>query len=173
VNDVLRQIHTFFSTRGLPASSYPDSHPPTPETAIFVKSRLKKWLFKLSLSRGILLLVAMKLLKLLNFLNFLNFLNLQGRPAPGALHCSTHFKLAIGLGNFKNSTVAPTWMANSSEEYFNLILSLQKLEPWGQSVLSVPVYYLLWWYSLSQFQMWTWTFHFKFASNSTFSSGFC
>jgi hypothetical protein len=42
VNDVLRQIQAFSSKRGLPSSSYPDSHPPTTETAIFVKSHLKK-----------------------------------------------------------------------------------------------------------------------------------
>jgi hypothetical protein len=41
-NDVLKQIQAFFSTTGLPTSSYPDSHPPTTETAIFVKSHLKK-----------------------------------------------------------------------------------------------------------------------------------
>ncbi len=49
-NDVLKQIQAFFSTTGLPASSYPDSDPPTIETAIFVKSHLKKRLF--SLPRG-------------------------------------------------------------------------------------------------------------------------
>jgi hypothetical protein len=36
------RVQALFSTRGLPASSYPDSHPPTMETAIFVKSHLKK-----------------------------------------------------------------------------------------------------------------------------------
>jgi hypothetical protein len=48
-------IQAFFSTTGLPASSHPDSHPPTIETAIFVKSHLKKRLF--SLPRGLLLVV--------------------------------------------------------------------------------------------------------------------
>ena len=39
-NDVLRQMQAFFCIKGLPASSCPDSHPPTTETAIFVKSHV-------------------------------------------------------------------------------------------------------------------------------------
>jgi hypothetical protein len=54
-NDVLKLIQAFFSTTGLPTSYYPDSHPPTNETAIFVMIHLKKRLF--SLPRGLLLLV--------------------------------------------------------------------------------------------------------------------
>ncbi len=46
-HNVLRQIHAFFSTRGLPASSYSDSLPPTTETAIFMNSHMKTWLFSL------------------------------------------------------------------------------------------------------------------------------
>jgi hypothetical protein len=41
-NDVLKQIQVFFCTPGLPACSYPDSHPPTTETAIFVESHFFK-----------------------------------------------------------------------------------------------------------------------------------
>ncbi len=41
-NDVLKQIQEFFSTLGLPACPYPDSHPPNTKMAIFVKSHLKK-----------------------------------------------------------------------------------------------------------------------------------
>jgi hypothetical protein len=50
VHDVEKQIQTFFSTKGIPAGSSPDSQPPTTEmseNAIFVKSHLKKWLFSL------------------------------------------------------------------------------------------------------------------------------
>jgi hypothetical protein len=50
-NDVLKQIQAFFSTRGLPASSYPESHPPTTERAFFVKSHMKKKVF--TLLRGV------------------------------------------------------------------------------------------------------------------------
>ncbi len=39
---------------GAPITSFPDSHPPTTETAIFVKSNMKKWLGLFSLARGIL-----------------------------------------------------------------------------------------------------------------------
>ncbi len=49
-NDVLKQMRAFFSTMEPPITSFPDSHPPTTETAIFVKSHLKTWLF--SLPRG-------------------------------------------------------------------------------------------------------------------------
>ncbi len=87
-DDVLKQIQAFYS-------SYPDSHPPTIETAIFVKSRVKEWLF--SLPRGLLLVVHIRkltgILKLLNFLNFLYLLG--GRLAPGAQHRWAH--LASGL----------------------------------------------------------------------------
>ena len=43
-NDVLRQmqLETFFSTRELSVTSIPDSHPPNTQTAIFVKSNVKK-----------------------------------------------------------------------------------------------------------------------------------
>ena len=41
-NDVLKQMRAFFSTMELPITSFPDSHPPTTETAIFVKSHMKK-----------------------------------------------------------------------------------------------------------------------------------
>jgi hypothetical protein len=40
-NDVMRQIQAFFSKKGLPSSSCPDSHPLTTETVIFVKSHVK------------------------------------------------------------------------------------------------------------------------------------
>jgi hypothetical protein len=39
--DVMKQVQAFLSIKGLPASSCPDSHPPTTETAIFVKSNVK------------------------------------------------------------------------------------------------------------------------------------
>ncbi len=101
----LKQIQEFFSTRGLPSSSYPDSLPPTIETAIFVKSHLKTWLF--SLPRG-----ALELSKpcstRLNLVVLQGLLSLRGsRPAPGALHCCTmavHVYFTIGFGSFKNST---------------------------------------------------------------------
>jgi hypothetical protein len=41
-NDVLKQIQAFLLTRGLPTSSYPDSHPPTTKTAILAKIHLKR-----------------------------------------------------------------------------------------------------------------------------------
>jgi hypothetical protein len=41
-DDVLKQIQAFFSTKGIPAGSSPDSQPPTAENAILVKSHLKR-----------------------------------------------------------------------------------------------------------------------------------
>ena len=82
----------FFSTRELPVTSFSDSHPPTTETAIFVKSQLKKSLFLLP--RGA---------NQLSNLVILDLLSLQvGGPAPGAQHRGAHF--AFGLGSFKNGT---------------------------------------------------------------------
>ncbi len=49
-DDILKQRQSLFSIRWLSASCCSDSGPLTMETAIFVKSRLKKWLF--ALSRG-------------------------------------------------------------------------------------------------------------------------
>jgi hypothetical protein len=41
-DDILKQILAFFSTKGISASFFPGSHPPTTESAIFIKSHLKK-----------------------------------------------------------------------------------------------------------------------------------
>jgi hypothetical protein len=41
-DDVMKQIRTFFRTKGIPAVSSPDSQPLTTENVIFVKSHLKK-----------------------------------------------------------------------------------------------------------------------------------
>ncbi len=49
-DDILKQIQAFFCTKEISASSSPDSQPLTTETAIFVKSHLKKLLF--SFPRG-------------------------------------------------------------------------------------------------------------------------
>jgi hypothetical protein len=46
-DDVLKQIYAFLRIRWLSASSCSDSGPLTTETAIFVKSHLKIWLFSL------------------------------------------------------------------------------------------------------------------------------
>ena len=46
-DDILKQSRAFLRIRWLSSSSYPDSRPLTMETAIFVKSHLKKWLFSL------------------------------------------------------------------------------------------------------------------------------
>jgi hypothetical protein len=45
---ILKQIQAFFCTKGVSASSSPDSQPLTPQMAILVNSRLNKRLFSLS-----------------------------------------------------------------------------------------------------------------------------
>ncbi len=54
-DDILKQSQAFLSIRWLSASSCSDSWPLTMpvETAIFVKSHLKKWLFSLPTWRGV------------------------------------------------------------------------------------------------------------------------
>ncbi len=114
-DDILKQRQSFLSIRWLSASSCSDSGSLTMETAIFVKSHLKKWL--LSLPRGA------KIQSILsNKIYCLVWQDLLSGPARGARHSCAHF--AFGVGVLK---MAP--MANGSQVSFKLILSLRKLPP--------------------------------------------
>ncbi len=106
-NDVLKQIRAFISMRGLSTSACPDSHPPTTQKSIFVKSQVKKWLFSL-LSGELQACILYNKLVLQVSLSFKG-----GGPAPAARHGVTHF--ALGLGSFKNMN---DWRM-AATRYFN------------------------------------------------------
>ncbi len=94
-DDVLKQSQAFFSIRWLSTSSCSDSESLTMETAIFVKSHLKKWLLSPWLPRG-----ANKRLDLSKSSN--TGVYWVGGPARSARHSWAHF--AMGLGSFENGT---------------------------------------------------------------------
>ncbi len=155
-NDVLKQIQAFFSTTGLPASSHPDSHPPTIDTAIFVKSHLKKRLFSLPTSKWpSTSSTRQEFWNFWIFWTFWAFKVVGWRPAPGIAECISRLDCWEFLKLHQ-------WQITS-----NWVLNIPRLERWSSCVFSVPVYYLLE-HSLSRFQMWT----FHFALHATFSSGF-
>ncbi len=102
-DDILKQCQVFFSIRWLSASSCSDSGSLTMETAIFVKSHLKKWL--LSLPRGAkysvnpvnLVILDLVILDLLSFLSWW----------AGAWRAASLSAFRDGIGrNFKNAPIA-------------------------------------------------------------------
>ena len=125
-NDVMRQIQAFFSMKGLPASSCPDSHPPTTETAIFVKSHVKSDCSHLQEARYKLVTCTTSLLYKIQGCE-------AGGPPPAARQRGMHF--AFGLGSFKNCTTGK-WPRN-------LILKLPNFGTLGGGVSAFQVYNLL------------------------------
>ncbi len=95
---ILKQRQSFFSIRWLSASSCTDSGSLTMETAIFVKSHLKKWL--LSLTRGAKSSVNPVNLIILDLLSFLSWWACARRAAS-----LSAFRDGIGR-NFKNAPIA-------------------------------------------------------------------
>ncbi len=158
-DDILKQSQAFLSIRWLSASSCSDPGSLTMETAMFVKSHLKKWL--LSLPRGAKNSVNLVNLVILDLLSFLS-------GWAGARRAAFLRTFCDGIGEFQNGTNGK-WPPRETVVSFNWNLSLRKslLERWGPGVFSVPVYKLLK-HSLTRFQMWT----FHFALNASFSIGF-
>jgi hypothetical protein len=78
-DDMLKQSQAFLSIRWLSFSSCSDSRPRTMETAIFVKSHLKKWLF--SLPRGANQRLELSKSSNTRFTEFTKFARLMGRRA--------------------------------------------------------------------------------------------
>ena len=97
-DDILKQRQSFLSIRWLSASSCSDSGSLTMEAAIFVKSRLKKWL--LSLPRGVKTSVNLVNLVILDLLSFLSWW-------AGARRAASLSAFRDGIGrNFKNAPIA-------------------------------------------------------------------
>ncbi len=125
-DDILKQRQSLLSIRWLSASSCSDSGSLTIETAIFVKSHLKKWV--LSLPRGAKNSVNPVNLVILDLLSLLSRWACARRA--GSLSA---FRDGIGR-KFKNAPIA-----NRRHLILKLILSLRKLERWRGSLFSVPV----------------------------------
>ena len=136
--DVMRQIQAFFSTKGLPVSSYSDSHPPTKETAILVKRvTWKKDCPHLQDSCYNFNLLAC----ILYYTTRLQSRRAAARRAPARGSEARISRLNWGALNCTNG---------KQPRY--LIIILPKLERWRHNFFSVPAYSLLE-QSLGRFQM--------------------